>query len=138
MSQTYYVNPAAVPVQAAPNVSSLSVTIFDGIQTPATYLLSSFGKAQITFGRAPGNDLMLYSPIVSSLHGRFIFQNGRWYIEDRAVFGGTPSKNGLIYNILIRESSARATSSESMMVSRPSQMAYSSCSLPMSRKKDGT
>ncbi len=99
MSQTYYINPDAVPVQqAASNVSSLSVTIFDGIRTPVTYLLSSFGKAQITFGRAPGNDLMLYSPIVSSLHGRFIFQNGQWYIEDRAAFGGTPSKNGLIYN----------------------------------------
>ena len=100
MSQTYYANPGAAPVQAAPNnsVNSLSVTIFDGIQTPATYLLNSFGKAQITFGRAPNNDLVLYSPIVSSLHGRFIFQNGRWYIEDRSVFGGTPSKNGLIYN----------------------------------------
>ena len=100
MSQMYYANPGAAPVQAAPNnsVNSLSVTIFDGIQTPATYLLNSFGKAQITFGRAPNNDLVLYSPIVSSLHGRFIFQNGRWYIEDRSVFGGTPSKNGLIYN----------------------------------------
>ncbi|MBR6255651.1 MAG: ATP-binding cassette domain-containing protein [Clostridiales bacterium] len=90
-----------MPMQSAPdfsNYNTMSVTIFDGIRQPVTYLLSNFQKGIITFGRAPGNDIVFYSPIVSSLHGRFIFINGRWYIEDRAVFGGQPSKNGLIYN----------------------------------------
>ncbi|MBR4928298.1 MAG: ATP-binding cassette domain-containing protein, partial [Oscillospiraceae bacterium] len=102
MPETQYINqwgnPAQQQQQNTAAITGLSVTIFDGIRQPVTYLLSNFQKPMITFGRAPGNDILLYSPIVSSLHGRFIFQNGRWYIEDRAVFGGTPSKNGLIYN----------------------------------------
>ncbi|MBR0136705.1 MAG: ATP-binding cassette domain-containing protein [Clostridia bacterium] len=77
---------------------NLIVTIFDGSERPRAVSFSSFGKPVITFGRGSGNDIVLSSPIVSSLHGRFIFRDGRWFIEDRELFGEKPSLNGLLYN----------------------------------------
>ena len=78
--------------------NSLQVTIFDGMTPPKTYDLSKFGKTVITFGRSEQNDIVLQSRIVTTNHGRFVFRDGMWVIEDRAVFGGEPSTNGLIYN----------------------------------------
>ena len=75
-----------------------SVTIFDGLETPKTYELNSFRKIKILFGRSPDNDIVLNSRLVSSFHGRFLFQNNCWYIEDRAVYSETASTNGLIFN----------------------------------------
>ncbi len=76
----------------------LTVTVFDGYGAPRTYRLDDFGKPAVSFGRGKQNDIALDSPIASSEHGRFILKNGVWYIEDRAVFGGRPSTNGLVYN----------------------------------------
>ena len=78
--------------------NSLQVTIFDGMTPPKTYDLSKFGKAVVTFGRSENNDIVLQSRIVTTDHGRFVFRDGMWVIEDRAVFGEAPSTNGLIYN----------------------------------------
>ncbi len=77
---------------------NLLVTIFDGLTPPMTYALDDFGKDVVTFGRSPANDIVLNSAIVTTDHGRFRFYNGMWIIEDREVFGGEPSTNGLIYN----------------------------------------
>ena len=59
------------------------VTIFDGNLSPRTIKLDEFGKNIIYFGRNPKNDIVLTSRLVSSEHGRFIFKNGNWYIEDK-------------------------------------------------------
>ncbi len=76
----------------------LRVTVFDGFNTPRSYNLDDFGKPVVSFGRAKQNDIVLESPIATSDHGRFIFRDGGWVIEDRAVFGGKPSTNGLVSN----------------------------------------
>ena len=74
------------------------ITIFDGKNEPRTVNLSSFGKNFVYFGRDPKNDIVLTSRLVSSQHGRFAFTGSAWIIEDRAVYQGQPSTNGLLYN----------------------------------------
>lgn len=74
------------------------VTIFDGNLSPRTIKLDEFGKNIIYFGRNPKNDIVLTSHLVSSEHGRFIYKNGNWYIEDKAIYNDKGSTNGLIYN----------------------------------------
>ncbi|MCR5735254.1 MAG: ATP-binding cassette domain-containing protein [Lachnospiraceae bacterium] len=83
---------------AGPAGADLIVTIFDGSNTPVNIRLSDYKKNIISFGRAPGNDIVLSSPLVSSEHGRFSLVNGQWSMEDRAFYGSSPSTNGLIYN----------------------------------------
>lgn len=84
---------------AVPNRESGStVTLFDGSSAPRTIRLDDFGKDQVFFGRAPQNDIVLTSRLVSSEHGRFVRRNGMWVIEDKAIYGGSASTNGLIHN----------------------------------------
>lgn len=78
--------------------NNLIVTIFDGNTVPKTIQLDGFNKEIITFGRGEFNDIVLSSHLVSSEHGRFSLINHQWVIEDRAVFKGASSTNGLIYN----------------------------------------
>ncbi len=80
------------------NSSGLILTIFDGNGQPVIAHLSDFGKAVITFGRSPANDIRLNSPLVSHEHGRLCWVNGQWVIEDKAAYAGKGSTNGLIYN----------------------------------------
>ena len=75
-----------------------TVTLFDGMNVPRTFDLDDFGKNPVYFGRSPQNDIVLSSRLVSSEHGRFVYRNGMWVVEDRAVWGGVKSTNGLIYN----------------------------------------
>ncbi|MBQ7565184.1 MAG: ATP-binding cassette domain-containing protein [Lachnospiraceae bacterium] len=77
--------------------ADLIVTIFDGGNTPVTVRLADYRKEVISFGRGPGNDMVLSSPLVSGEHGRFRMVNGQWIMEDRGAYG-SPSTNGLIYN----------------------------------------
>ncbi len=74
------------------------LTIFDGVKQPQLFYLDCYRATQVTFGRAPGNDIVLSSPLVSHEHGRFCFKNGQWAIEDKAVYRDKGSTNGLIYN----------------------------------------
>lgn len=74
------------------------LTVFEGNQPPRTINLGSFGKGCIYFGRDPRSDIVFTSPLVSTEHGRFVYRNGFWAIEDKAVYKGQPSTNGLIYN----------------------------------------
>lgn len=78
--------------------SNLLVTIFDGTAQPETIRLDGFRKGAVTFGRSDSNDIVLTSPLVSREHGRFIFNNGQWAVEDKVLYGDRPSENGLIYN----------------------------------------
>ena len=78
--------------------SKLLVTIFDGKAQPKTIVLDGLRQDIVTFGRNNTNDIVLTSRLVSREHGRFIFTNGLWKIEDRAIFGGKASENGLVYN----------------------------------------
>ena len=78
--------------------SNLLVTIFDGAAAPRIYKLVGAKKGHITFGRNSTCDIVLNSRLVSREHGCFSFKNGQWYIEDNALYGGRPSKNGLICN----------------------------------------
>lgn len=82
-----------------PNVQSQAptITVIDGTEAPRTFTLYDRGKPY-RFGRHPDNDIPLKSMLVSAAHGRFLFKNGRWYIEDKGVYEGRPSTNGLIYN----------------------------------------
>lgn len=68
------------------------VTILDGSSNDIILDLSSFQKERITFGRAEDNDIVLTSPVVSSHHGSFRYQQGRWYICDKH------STNGIFQN----------------------------------------
>lgn len=68
------------------------VTIFDAGSSPYSISLSDARKSTITFGRGNDNDIMLFSPLVSRKHGRFVLIDGRWRIED------LDSRNGIIYN----------------------------------------
>ena len=52
--------------------------------------LNALGKSIVTFGRQPGNDIIINSDIVSRNHGRIEKRaDGNWYIVD------TNSKNGI-------------------------------------------
>lgn len=78
--------------------SSLYATILDASSKPKAIRLDGFGKGNVYFGRSDANDIVLSSMLVSREHGRFCFKNGQWYIEDKAMYGGKGSENGLIYN----------------------------------------
>ena len=82
----------------ANQVASSLVTIFDGNSAPRTIRLNEFGKNFIYFGRDTKNDIVLTSHLVTSDHGRFVFKNGVWIMEDKAAYKDTASTNGLIYN----------------------------------------
>ena len=87
------------PVYSAGAASGdMQVTVFDGLNPPMIWALNQFGKPIITFGRHPDNDIVLNSPIVSGMHGRFRLDNGQWVIEDKEVYQGASSLNGLICN----------------------------------------
>lgn len=83
---------------SAGKTSGALVTIFDGSMEPKTIRLDAFRKNFIYFGRGSENDIVLTSQIVSSEHGRFVFDGNTWVIEDKAVYAGQGSTNGLIYN----------------------------------------
>ena len=82
------------------------VTVFDGLNPPVVWSLNQFRKPVITFGRQPENDIVLGSPIISGMHGRFRLDNGQWIIEDKFAYNidqngeHKGSLNGLIYNDL--------------------------------------
>ncbi len=80
------------PRPTVTNVSGQVITIFAGESAPVSYNLANFGKPVITFGREPGNDIVIPTTLVSRQHGRFTYAGGKWYIED---IGST---NGIIYN----------------------------------------
>lgn len=71
------------------------VTVLTG-EEPLKYInLVEGGRSEITFGRGSGTrepDVVLASPIVSRIHGRFQCENGQWYIED------LNSTNGILCN----------------------------------------
>lgn len=84
--------------QFSDNIASSLVTIFDGNEAPRIVDLSSFGKNVVYFGRDPRNDIVLSSLLVTSDHGRFVYRNNSWIIEDKEAFKDRPSTNGLIFN----------------------------------------
>lgn len=83
---------------AAGGMGGLSVIILDGRRQAQNICLDWFQKGVVSFGRSPGNDIVLSSPVVSHEHGRFCFQNGQWCIEDKAAYKGMGSTNGLACN----------------------------------------
>lgn len=85
-------------VEPINQIGSNVVTIFDGREAPKIIDLASFKKRIITFGRDSTNDIVLTSHLVSVEHGRFIYKCDCWTIEDKAVYRGNGSTNGLIYN----------------------------------------
>ena len=82
------------------DMNNICITIFDWNNTPQTLCLDAAQKDCLYFGRDKNiNDIVLSSPIVSrDNHGRFIFKNGEWYIEERGFFRTEKTPNGLIYN----------------------------------------
>ncbi len=48
-----------------------------------------FASAQVTIGRAPGNDIPLDDSTVSTLHTRLIYRQNQWWAEDLASTNGT-------------------------------------------------
>lgn len=79
-------------------VGDLLVTIIDGYSIPQTISLIEFGKSEIYFGRDAENDIVLTSAKASAKHGKFVWCNGDWIIEDKAAYQETGSTNGLLYN----------------------------------------
>ena len=84
--------------QTAEDTASSMVTIFDGNETPRTIKLNEYGKHCIYFGRDTKNDIVLSSHLVSGEHGRFVYQDGSWIMEDKVAYRDRGSTNGLIYN----------------------------------------
>lgn len=84
--------------QAEEKTTSSIVTIFDGSETPLTIDLSEYSKNFIYFGRESKNDIVLSSRLVSAEHGRFVYKNNSWIMEDKAAYKDSGSTNGLIYN----------------------------------------
>ena len=81
------------------NISSeMLLTIVDGYSKPRTIRLAAFGKREIHFGQNLKNDIVLTSKFASDEHGRLVWQGDTWVIEDKAVYLGKPSKNGILYN----------------------------------------
>lgn len=80
------------------HVSGSSVTVFDGDSVPRTIQLGAFGKNFIYFGRDSQNDIVFKSSIVSGTHGRFVYKDDTWFIEDKGIYESKGSTNGLIYN----------------------------------------
>lgn len=88
---TYY-------AQTTEKTTSSLVTIFDGSETPRTVKLNEYGKSFIYFGRDSKNDIVLSSNLVSTEHGRFVYKNNSWVMEDKAAYKDKGSTNGLIHN----------------------------------------
>lgn len=78
--------------------SGLSVTIFDGMEKPRTIRLNDYGKNVLYFGRDSKNDIVLSSGVVSASHGRFVYRDHTWVIEDKGAYESRGSTNGLICN----------------------------------------
>ncbi len=76
----------------------ITITIFDGNKEPEKVVLDNRKSQIVTFGRGSFNDIVLVSSLVSAEHGRFRYTENGWAIEDKAVFGDSPSTNGIIYN----------------------------------------
>ena len=88
-------DPAPMPGQKVSRYAASVLTVFDGPGAPAVFDLNQARKESISFGRkAQGShaDILFDSGMVSRNHGRFIRQNGLWYIQD------TQSTNGIICN----------------------------------------
>ena len=77
-------------------IQQTALVIFDGQKAPHTYILDSFGKQVVTFGRGQSNsvssDILLESRLVSRSHGQFVKTSAGWAVQD------TGSTNGLICN----------------------------------------
>lgn len=84
--------------QTAEESTSSLVTVFDGSETPRTVKLNEYGKNFIYFGRDPKNDIVLSSHLVSAEHGRFVYKNNSWVMEDKGAYKDSGSTNGLIHN----------------------------------------
>ena len=69
--------------------ADLTLTIFDGTQQPKTVRLLDLHRSVITFGRDRNCDIVLSSPFVSHMHGRFCFNGGGWLVEDNGSLNGT-------------------------------------------------
>ena len=80
-----------------PTRAAAQVTVFDGDNLPISINLEEMGKGAVSFGRSDTNDIILSSKLVSREHGRFLYKNEQWIIEDKAVYSDSPSRNGLIY-----------------------------------------
>lgn len=98
------------------------ITVFDGTFGPVTYDLNSFGKGVITFGRDPGNDIVLRSHFVSKKHGQFRLVNGMCIIEDLGstnglYINGMPVKSyGLRDNTAIRIDDRNGSTVEGVLI----------------------
>ena len=88
-------DPVPAPGQKVSRSAASVLTVFDGPGEPTVFDLNQARKESITFGRkAQGSraEILFDSGMVSRNHGRFVRQNGIWYIQD------TQSTNGIICN----------------------------------------
>ena len=83
------------------------VTIFDGLSEPRVVKLEEFAKSPVSFGRNAGdevNDIALISQVVSRKHGRFIYKNNSWFIEDVLAYDRKNVSD--VHNCLIHNDAA--------------------------------
>lgn len=98
LKNTTYERQTTYDRQSQGPASGLMLSVFDGSRQPRLICLDDFKKPVIYFGRGPENDIVLNSHLVSAIHGRFVYHNGLWQIQDKGVWQETGSTNGLIYN----------------------------------------
>ena len=95
------------------DASQYSILII-GNGTTRSVCLNEFGKNIITFGRSEENDIILDSPIVSSVHGSFIFENNELRLIDNK------SKNGIFINGLFTNGSVTLKDGDFIKIDNPS------------------
>lgn len=95
LNETVRVHPASQ--------NSQFIYVFDAMSAPKEVELFSFGKSELTFGRAASNDVVLFSHLVSRQHGVFSFENCQWKIYDHNSTNGIIHKNEEVSEVMIEE-----------------------------------
>ena len=95
------------------DASQYSILII-GNGTTRSVCLNEFGKNTITFGRSEENDIILDSPIVSSVHGSFVIENNELRLVDNK------SKNGIFINGLFTNGSVTLKDGDFIKIDNPS------------------
>lgn len=102
------------------NAYNLVLSVFEGDQLMCEVDLRSFGKAQITFGSAADNDVVVSSSagIVSRYHGVFLVRGNECTISDSG------STNGILFNG-IKRPFGKITPNDVISIGRPGMQTYS-------------
>ena len=81
------------------------VFIFDSDSSPRELYLSTFGKTEVSCGRADINDIVISSRLASGDHAKFVFDydSESWYIYDLGSRNGIIHQGRIVQGVLVEE-----------------------------------